>query len=132
MHLIPWDLDHAFENIISNVNPVTPIGDPWGIISNNCQPFNVGFFGPQQRSAACDKLTGGWANYTDEYAQKKQEFLADVFSEERVSEKLEEWAAQIRAATEEASQAHSDAITITRWETSLNTLKSQLRFARTK
>lgn len=132
VHLIPWDLDNAFENIISNANPVTPIGDPWGIISNDCQPFTVGFFGPQQRSAACDKLIGGWASYTEEFAQKKQEFLADVFSEERVNEKLDEWAAQIRAATEEASQAHSDAITVARWESSLNTLKTQLRFARNK
>ncbi len=132
MHLIPWDLDHAFENIISNVNPVTPIGDAWGVISNNCQPFNVGFFGPKQRSAACDKLTGGWASFTEEYAQKKQVFLADVFSEERVNEKLDEWAAQIYAATEEASQMHSDAITVAKWESSINTLKSQLRAARNK
>jgi len=132
MHLIPWDLDHAFENIISNVNPVTPIGDPWGVISNDCQPFNVGFFGPKQRSAACDKLIGGWASFTEEYAQKKQEFLADVFSEERVNEKLDEWVAQIRDATEEANQAHSDAITVTQWESALSTLKSQLSTARSK
>lgn len=132
MHLIPWDLDHAFENIISNVNPVTPIGDPWGVISNDCEPYTVGFFGPKQRSAACDKLTGTWASFTEEYAQKKQDFLEGPFSEERVNEKLEEWSAQIRAATEEASQAHSDAITIAKWESSMRLLKSQIQAARRK
>ena len=132
MHLIPWDLDHAFENIISNANPVTPIGDPWGVISNDCEPFTVGIFGPKQRSAACDKLIGTWASFTEEYAQKKQEFYEGPFSEARVTEKLEEWSAQIRAATEEASQVHGDAITIAKWESSMRTLKSQLQFARSK
>ncbi len=27
VNLIPWDLDNAFENIIKNANPVTPIAD---------------------------------------------------------------------------------------------------------
>ena len=132
MHLIPWDLDHAFENIISNVNPVTPIGDPWGVISNNCEPFTVGIFGPKQRSAACDKLIGTWASFTEEYAQKKQEFYEGPFSEARVDEKLAEWSAQIRAATEEANQAHGDAVTMAKWESSMRVLKSQLQAARRK
>ncbi len=130
LHLIPWDLDNAFENIISNANPVTPIGDAWGVISRNCEPYTVGFFGPQQRSAACDKLTGIWASYTEEYAQKKQAFLEGPLSEERVNEKLEEWSAQIRAATEEASQAHGDAVSVAKWESAMSLLKSQLSSAR--
>lgn len=132
MHLIPWDLDNAFENIISNANPVTPIGDVWGGVSNDCQPYRVGIFGPTQRSAACDKLIGTWASYTEEFAQKKQEFLEGPFSEERVNEKLEEWAAQIRAATEEASQKHDDAISVAQWESAIGVLKSQLSAARRK
>lgn len=39
LHLIPWDLDNAFENIITNANPVTPIADDWGEISAGCAPF---------------------------------------------------------------------------------------------
>ena len=27
--LIPWDLDNAFENLVSDENPVTPIKDKW-------------------------------------------------------------------------------------------------------
>ncbi|MEM1121579.1 MAG: CotH kinase family protein [Bacteroidota bacterium] len=130
LHLVPWDLDNAFENIKGNVNPVTPIGDSWGEISNNCEPFSVGFFGPKQRSAACDKLVATWASYVEEYAAKKQAFLEGYFSEERVNEKLTEWSAQIREATEAASQAHEDAITVAEWERALETLKQQLQFAR--
>jgi len=63
VHLIPWDMDNTFENIIFNANPITPIADAWGEISNNCEPFSSGIFGPQQRSAACDKLTAGWVKF---------------------------------------------------------------------
>ena len=132
MHLIPWDLDNAFENIIANANPVTPIADAWGETSADCQPFATGFLGIQQRSAACDKLTGTWASFTEEYALKKQEFLEGPLLEERVNEKLDEWTAQIRAATEEADNMHGDALTVDNWERGVNTLKTQLRFARNK
>ena len=132
MHLIPWDLDNAFENILSNANPVTPIADEWGAITADCQPFASGFLGLRQRSAACDKLIGTWASFTEEYAQKKQEFIEGPFSEERINEKLDEWSAQIRAATEEANQIHGDAISVNKWEQEINTLKIQLQFARNK
>ena len=132
VHLIPWDLDNAFENIISDANPVTPIADEWGMIRNNCEPFANGFLGIQQRSAACDKLTRAWTMFTDKYEQKTQEFLEGPFSEERVNEKLDEWTAQIRAATEEASNAHGDAITMDEWESSVEQLRSQLNWARLK
>ena len=49
MHLIPWDLDNAFENIVSNANPVTPIADEWGEITNNCQSFSSGALGARQK-----------------------------------------------------------------------------------
>ena len=29
LQLIPWDLDNSFENLIQNLNPVTPIKDKW-------------------------------------------------------------------------------------------------------
>jgi len=130
MHLIPWDLDHAFENIISDVNPVTPIKDAWGKTSNNCAPFKHGFFGPQQRSAACDKLTAGWASFESEYKELEEAFVAGPLSETRTEEVLEKWAAQIRAATAEAANTHGDAISVTKWEQAMETLKKQLSFAR--
>ena len=59
IHLIPWDLDNSFENIIENTNPVTPIADDWGDTTNNCQTFNYGEWNITQKSAACDRIVGG-------------------------------------------------------------------------
>jgi spore coat protein CotH len=129
-HLIPWDLDHAFENIISNANPVTPIKDNWGETSANCEPFNYGGFFITQRSAACDKLTGGWASFEDEYDQLKTHFVNGPLSIEKANAKLDEWKTQIHEATLEASENHADAVTISNWENSINQLKQQLQHAR--
>ena len=130
LHLIPWDLDNAFENIIADVNPVTPIADAWGQTRANCQPFSYGWFGLQQWSAACDKLTGGWASFEEEYEELKTQFKEGPFSEGQASAKLDMWEAQIRAATEEAHEAHGDAISIPTWQASLSQLKAQLKHAR--
>jgi hypothetical protein len=130
LHLIPWDLDNAFENIISDGNPVTPIKDEWGEKTNNCNPFNYGAFNSRQWSASCDKLTGGWASFEEEYQLIKSQFILGPFSEDRVNPLLNKWTNQIRAATSEASNEHSDALTIPEWEQGLNNLKDQLIFAR--
>lgn len=130
VHLIPWDLDNAFENIAFNANPVTPIEDAWGEISNNCQPFRSGIFGASQRSAACDKLTAGWVSYDSEYKIKLDEFKSGPLSESNVNNLLDSWYKQIQDATLEASQEHGDAISMTTWENAINRLKSDLDFAR--
>ncbi len=130
LHLIPWDLDNAFENIISPANPVTPIVDPWGRISNDCQPFSSGFLGIQQRSSACDKLTGGWASFTDRYAERREAFKQGPLSEAVVDDLITTWQEQIRAATQEAETMHSDAVTVDRWENAISIFKTQLRTAR--
>lgn len=130
VHLIPWDLDNAFENIISDVNPVTPIADDWGETRNNCEPFTYGFFGLQQWSAACDKLTAGWASFDTEYENLLEQFKEGPFSAQQVNARLDEWKEQIRSATQEANQLHDDAITISEWELKLNQLKGQCNYAR--
>lgn len=129
MHLIPWDLDNAFENILADVNPVTPIADDWGEISNNCQPFG-GFV--RQRSAACDKLTGGWAAMTEAYQNKKNALVQGPLSENAVTQQLDKWVAQIEGATQEAAQLHSDAISVQRWKRAVDLLRRQLETARKK
>ena len=130
MHLIPWDMDNSFENIISNANPVTPIADGWGEITNDCEPFASGFFGLQQWSAACDKLTGGWVKFEDEFDQLKTQFIEGPLSETETNLLLDTWADQIRDATMEANQIHGDAVSVGTWEGKIGTLKSQLKFAR--
>ena len=130
IHLIPWDLDNAFENIISDANPVTPIVDDFGETSNNCKPFRDGLFGLEQWSASCDKLTAIWASYTEELDQKKSELFAGPMSELSANSMLDAWSAQIRDATDEASELHGDAVSINKWESALEELKNQLDHAR--
>ena len=130
INLIPWDLDNAFENILSNANPVTPIADDWGETSNNCQPFPYGPFFIPQRSAACDKLIGGWASYEQEYKDLKTKFINGPFSASTVNGLIVAWSEQISAATQEVDDTHSDALDVQKWEDELNKLKVQLEFAR--
>jgi spore coat protein CotH len=130
INLIPWDLDNAFENILSNANPVTPIADDWGETSNNCQPFPYGAFGIYQWSAACDKLIRGWASYKEEYKNIKAEFINGPFSASNVNGLIVAWSDQIRAATQEADEGHSDALSMQEWENNLYEFMDQLEFAR--
>ena len=132
LHLIPWDMDNAFENIIVSNNPVTSVADDWGEISNNCEPFSAGGFGfgLQQWSASCDRLINGWASYEEEFEQIKSAFISGPLSESAVNNQLDKWTEQIRAATAAAENQFEDAVSIAQWEQSIDQLKSQLAFAR--
>ncbi len=129
LHLIAWDLDNAFENITSE-NIVTNIADDWGESRNDCKPFRHGLLGLRQKSAACDRLTGGWAMYTEEYEAIKQDLISTHFSETEVNNQLDTWMEQIRAATKEANELHGDAISIAEWEAAVSALKAQIAVAR--
>ena len=130
LHLIPWDLDNAFENIINDANPITPIADEWGEISNNCEPFKKSFFGAQQKSASCDRIIASWTLYDDVFSQKKNKLLQGPMSESSTNEMLDRWSEQIRDATLEANLLYDDAISINEWESALQELKNQLDHAR--
>lgn len=132
MHLLPWDMDNAFENIAFNKNPVTPIADDWGKTRANCNSFPFGLFGLRQRSAACDKLIAAWAMFETEYEQIKADFKAGPFAEARVNALLDTWSAQIRPAIIEADRQHQDAISLSAWEDAVNGLKADLGVARRK
>ncbi len=130
VHLIPWDLDNAFENIISNSNPVTPIADRWGDTTNNCQSFGYGEWEIYQKSAACDRIIGGIARYDLEYQQLKDSLINGPMSEFTVNSLIDQWYNQITNATFEAHQVHTDALNPSIWEDAVIELKSQLEHAR--
>ena len=133
VNLIPWDLDNAFENIIKNANPVTPIADEWGKISNNCNPFPYGEFGMYQWSAACDRLTGGWARDKELYEELKNKFIQGPFAASNVNALLTAWSEQIRPVVKEAQDKNTwDQLTVQQWESKLYELIDQLEFARNK
>jgi len=130
IHLVPWDLDHAFTNYTAP-NPVTMIPDDWGETRNNCQAFSTGgFFGVLQRSAACDKLIYGMTLFEEEFANSKIEFDNGPFSEENINGLLQTWSDQIRDATIEASEKHNDALRPVTWDQQVDELKLQCRIAR--
>jgi hypothetical protein len=132
LHLVPWDLDSTFENIISNTNPVTALADQWGEVTANGNPFNFGPFNIPQRSAASDKLIAGWTRFDEEFDRQLNRFMEGPFSKVQVDEHLDIWTEQIRQATDEASRTHDDAISVSEWEHAVSELKAQVGFAREK
>ncbi len=82
------------------------------------------------RSAACDKLTKGWASFEDEYEQLKTQFINDPLSIAQANAKLDEWKNQIHQVTLDANENHSDAISISNWENAIDQLNPQLQHAR--
>jgi hypothetical protein len=130
VHLIAWDLDNAFENILINANPITPVKDGWGEITDDCEAFPHGAFRVLQRSAACDPAIAAFGLFGDEYETLLQEFLAGPFSEDRVNSQLDVWSAQIASATEEASEDYPDARKVPEWEQALRRFQQALATAR--
>lgn len=123
LHLIPWDLDNAFDNITSE-NPVTYLADDWGEISNNCEPFTYGQWGLGQWSASCDKITKGWSSYKKEYTELQKKLSDSYLSQ--ANNLIDNWSIQIKDATLEASNKYEDALSMKRWERNLEILQAQL------
>ena len=130
LHLIPWDLDNAFQNIVKDSNPVTPVADAWGEITRDCQRFGYGDWGLLQRSAACDPVFAAWATFDDDYRRLLDEFLDGPFAEELVTAQVEAWVAQIADATTEAADAHDDAVSVRKWTGAVDELLAALDHAR--
>ena len=130
LHLIPWDLDNAFQNIVIDYNPVTPVADAWGEITRDCQRFGYGDWGLLQRSAACDPVFAAWATFDDDYRRLLDEFLDGPFAEELVTAQVEAWVAQIADATTEAADAHDDAVSVRKWTGAVDELLAALDHAR--
>lgn len=129
VHIIPWDLDNAFDNMVAESNPITPIADEWGETRNDCEPFPYGSFDLRQRSAACDPLVAAWALLTDDTERIRSELLAGPLSIDEVLARLDEWSAQIAPVVAEAAGAFDDAVTVGAWNRALDTLRSNLTIA---
>ena len=130
IHLIPWDLDNAFDNITGPANPVTPIKDKWGEKTNDCKPFAYGQWGLTQLSAACDPIIGTLATFEQEYQELRDAFFAGPFAKETVEDLLNTWAGQIKDAVQEADEAHNDQPSMSEWLRAIEKLKGDLEYAR--
>lgn len=128
--MIPWDFDNAFANIVRDDNPVTPVADGLGEITDDCAIFAYGAFQLPQRSASCDPLFAVWASMEAEYLAAVERLHAGPLSESELDPSIEMWVEQISAATAEAADAHGDAVNITRWNRALDDFSEALDFAR--
>ncbi|MDW3177143.1 MAG: CotH kinase family protein [Acidimicrobiia bacterium] len=132
LHLIPWDLDNAFENLVSAANPVTPVADALGQITNDCDPFGFGGFQLLQRSATCDPLFAALAEQDVLYQQVEDDLWSGPLAEDAIDELLDAWANQLTAATTEANATHDDAIAVQAWLDEVEALKNALGYVRSR
>jgi spore coat protein CotH len=129
LHMIPWDLDNAFDNLVSEANPVTPIADEWGETQNDCEPFAYGGFGLLQRSAACDPLVSAWSSLRDDFERVRTELFDGPLSVDVLLERLDAWAAQIEPVVAEQEATFDRALTVDNWQRALDTLSDNLSIA---
>lgn len=124
LQLIPWDLDNSFENLIQNINPVTPIKDKWYDTSNQCNGFRYGSFNLLQRSAACDKIIGSFSESRDKFESLDNLFIGELYNMTIINSLLDKWSYQIRSAVEEANIIHGDKEpSLGEWEESVEFLR---------
>lgn len=96
--LVPWDLDHTFEE----PSPIrTYFGMPdWDEVDADCQPIPI-FFGITGRAPACDSLLNRMARLLwDEYAEASMRLLQGDFAQAAMDARIDSLAALIAAEVE--------------------------------
>lgn len=131
VHLIPWDLDAAFENIGDDKNPYTAVADDWGGRTADCEIFAFEELDRLQRSAACDPLVASLVPLAAERQAIIEEFVAGPFSEASVDALIDEWVEQIQPAVADAAALHGDAISVEDWIAAVDSFRADLATART-
>ena len=123
--IIPWDLDNAFENLVIDSNPVTPIKDKWYEISNNCSGFSYGIFNLMQKSAACDKIIGSFKDFTESYYQIDSIFTETLYNTQKINMLIDTWSNQIRSSVINAHKKYENNEPSEQvWLSSLNNFKN--------
>ena len=124
VHLIPWDLDGAFENLGDDVNEITYVVDDFGETRNDCDPYLASAGAQLQRSAACDPLLAASASFEDDLARLDAELRTGPFAE--IDARIAEWTSQIEAAVAQAADTHDDAVSVEDWRAAVDALRSDL------
>ena len=127
LQLIPWDLDNAFENLVRNVNPVTPIKDKWNEVSNNCMGFSYGQFNLRQKSAACDKIIGSFTDQIEKYDSLDNKFQNELYNMNNINFLLDKWSIQISEAVIDAHLIYGNKEpSLLDWQYNLDILKTSI------
>lgn len=128
IYLIPWDLDLMLRRVANpDSNSAVELIDDWGEISHNCETFGNGW---PQRSAACDKLIAGLAQYTSEYKHILKKIDDGPFS--GIESKLTEWENQLRPVTQMLNAQNYNFISSDSWEYAVADLRQELSDARAR
>ncbi|MGL1904202.1 MAG: CotH kinase family protein [Fibrobacterales bacterium] len=128
LHLIPWDMDNAFDNVNpDNIhNTYTLVQDAWNKTRNECEPFD-GMLG-KQRSAACDDIIHMLTLYEDHHNTLKEEFYSTYMNEEYIFEKIDEWVALLDLEVKKESKEFFGSDEKYReWEAGVALLKSDIK-----
>ena len=129
-HLIPWDLDNAFQNIIAPANRSTPIPDALGGITADCTNFDNLGNGVYQRSNGCDPIFATMAQYDDGFATTTELISSEVLTAGRAQAIITGWQDQIRDSVALADRDHDDALSFGWWQASVDDLLVRLAHAR--
>lgn len=116
LHLLPWDLDNAFQPDDSPARVIIEIADGWGEVSNDCQPFPHGPLSIPQRSAACDPLVAALSSLDTEFRRIQDRFFADIYAPDRIASLLDGWSEQLAPHVEEQAEVVPGAPTPAEWE----------------
>ncbi|HET8939410.1 MAG TPA: CotH kinase family protein [Polyangiales bacterium] len=121
--LIPWDLDHSFDN-----NPAVHLDVEWSQTAR-CVCKNQSVAG-MDRPAACDGLVKEFISWLPEYEQKVEAFVAGPLAKTHVDGLLRTWSDQIRSSVTEAAGVNLAPDTAT-WTDGVSTLIKKVDSART-
>ena len=130
VHMIPWDIDNAFADDSTLVGGFITVADELGEITNDCEAFPFGSFSLPQLSAACDPLFAAWATMTDDYLAAFDRLHDGPLRASVLDPLLDEWIAQIEAATAEAADTYDAAVQVDAWATAVEQLRDTVATAR--
>ena len=117
--LVPWDLDHTFEE----PSPIrTQFGMPdWDQVDANCDPRPI-FFGISGRAPACDPILRRMATFLwDDYVAASNVLLAGAFSQAQMDARIDQLAALIEG---EVAADTLSTQTVEEWRAAVETLKA--------
>jgi spore coat protein H len=93
--LIPWDLDHSFDNY-----PAVHLDLEWTqAAACACRTHSVA---GSDRAASCDPLVSHFISWLPDYDAAVDEFIAGPMSKQHVDTLVQTWSDQIRSAVTEA------------------------------
>ena len=119
--LVPWDLDHTFEE----PSPIrTNFGMPdWDAAVSDCTPITI-FFGITGRPPSCDPLIDRIARiFWTEYVAATNTLLDGAFSQQAMSDRIDQLAALIEAEVDADTLSTQ---TTQEWRAAVQSLKNSV------